>query len=63
MMVEPTETESPETIDDFIEAMKSIADEAKENPSLLKNAPVNAPVARVDETTAARRPMLRWERG
>ncbi|MEE9613810.1 MAG: aminomethyl-transferring glycine dehydrogenase subunit GcvPB [Thermodesulfobacteriota bacterium] len=61
IMVEPTETESPETVDAFIEAMKSIAREAVEEPQLLKDAPTGAPVARVDEVGAAREPCLRWK--
>jgi glycine dehydrogenase subunit 2 len=60
MMVEPTETENLETIDDFISAMKSIAKEALDNPELLKNAPSTTQTARVDETQAARNPRLRW---
>ncbi|HHL40909.1 MAG TPA: glycine dehydrogenase subunit 2 [Deltaproteobacteria bacterium] len=63
LMVEPTETESPETLDDFIEAMEAIAAEAEKDPRLLKNAPHTTYVARVDETTAARRPLLSfWEK-
>lgn len=61
LMVEPTESESLETLDGFIEAMKSIAKEAKENPELLKNAPSSTAISRVDETQAARKPYLRWE--
>lgn len=60
LMVEPTESESIETLDGFIEAMKSIAKEAKENPELLKNAPSSTAISRVDETQAARKPYLRW---
>ncbi|MGH2542426.1 MAG: aminomethyl-transferring glycine dehydrogenase subunit GcvPB, partial [Ardenticatenaceae bacterium] len=62
LMVEPTETESKETLDYFIEVMKTIAQEAKENPDLLHNAPHNTPNTRVDEARAARRPDLRWRR-
>ncbi|MCJ7812577.1 aminomethyl-transferring glycine dehydrogenase subunit GcvPB, partial [bacterium] len=58
MMIEPTETESEEELDRFIHAMKSISDEAKENPELLKNAPSLSKVRRLDETTAARKPCL-----
>lgn len=61
LMVEPTESESIETLDGFIEAMKSIAKEAKENPELLKNAPSSTAISRVDETQAARKPYLRWQ--
>ncbi len=58
IMIEPTETESKEEIDLFIEALKAIADEAKENPELLRKAPGRCKVKRLDETTAARRPCL-----
>ena len=60
IMIEPTETESTETMDGFIEVMEKIAREAKEDPELLKTAPHNTPVSRPDETLAARRPILRW---
>jgi glycine dehydrogenase subunit 2 len=62
MMIEPTETESKETLDNFIEVMKKIAREAKENPEILKNAPNNTPVRRLDNVAAARHPILRWEK-
>ncbi|MFA5903476.1 MAG: aminomethyl-transferring glycine dehydrogenase subunit GcvPB [Desulfobacula sp.] len=58
-MVEPTETESKEDIDQFIHAVKSIAQEAKENPELLKKAPRLTKVTRLDEVLAARKPCLR----
>ncbi|PKN28460.1 MAG: glycine dehydrogenase (aminomethyl-transferring) [Deltaproteobacteria bacterium HGW-Deltaproteobacteria-21] len=58
IMVEPTETESKEDLDLFIEAMKTIAEEALENPELLKKAPAKCKVKRLDETLAARRPCL-----
>jgi len=58
IMIEPTESESRETIDQFIEAMKSIAREAQENPALLHEAPRNPKVQRLDETLAARTPCL-----
>lgn len=61
IMIEPTETESLETLDAFIQAMISIAKEAEENPELLKAAPHNTPVRRVDEVRAARTPVLRWK--
>jgi glycine dehydrogenase subunit 2 len=54
LMVEPTETESKQTLDDFIAAMCKIADEASEHPDLLRTAPHNTPVRRLDETKAAR---------
>jgi glycine dehydrogenase subunit 2 len=59
LMIEPTETESIETLDSFISAMKSIAKEAAESPALLKEAPHTTPVRRVDEVRAAREPVLR----
>lgn len=61
IMVEPTETESKETLDEFIEAMIKIAKEAEENPQLLKEAPHNTVVSRPDETRAARNPILKYE--
>ena len=61
IMIEPTETETRETLDAFADAMISIAREAKENPSLLKSAPHSTPVGRLDEARAARKPVLRWE--
>lgn len=60
IMIEPTETESPETLDAFIDALISIAREAKESPSLVKSAPHSTPVGRLDETRAARNLILRW---
>ena len=60
IMIEPTETESLETMDTFIEAMISIAKEAKENPQLLKMAPYTTPVRRLDEVRAARNPILKY---
>jgi len=58
IMVEPTETEPKENLDLFIDAMKRIAEEAKENPEILKSAPHKSKVRRLDETTAARKPCL-----
>ena len=60
LMIEPTETESKETLDYFIEVMRTIAQEAAENPELLHDAPHNTPNSRVDEARAARQPDLRW---
>ncbi|MCD6153933.1 MAG: aminomethyl-transferring glycine dehydrogenase subunit GcvPB [Syntrophobacterales bacterium] len=60
IMVEPGETESKETLDSFCDAMISIAKEAKENPDLVKSAPVTTPVKRLDEVTAARKPDVCW---
>ena len=62
MMIEPTETESKETLDKFIEALNKIAKEAKTNPGLLHEAPHNTYVRRLDEVTAARNPVLKWEK-
>lgn len=61
MMIEPTETETKETLDEFIDVMKKIAQEAQENPQLLLDAPHNTPVRKVDETYAARNPNLKWQ--
>ena len=58
IMIEPTETESKEELDAFIEAMLEIAREAKENPEALREAPTRTKVRRMDETTAARKPIL-----
>lgn len=60
IMIEPTETESQETLDEFCAAMLAIAGEAASDPELLKNAPVRTRVRRLDETGAARQPRLRW---
>lgn len=60
IMIEPTETESKETLDGFIEIMKHIAAEALSDPDSLKTAPHTTPVRRLDETTAARQPVLRY---
>jgi glycine dehydrogenase subunit 2 len=60
MLIEPTETESLETLDAFVEALLEIAREAHETPELVKEAPHTAPVRRLDEATAARQPNLRW---
>jgi glycine dehydrogenase subunit 2 len=60
VMIEPTETESKETLDGFIEIMKHIAAEAVSDPETLKSAPHSTPVRRLDETTAARQPVLRY---
>jgi glycine dehydrogenase subunit 2 len=58
IMVEPTESESKETLDQFIETCKAIASEAEEDPDVLHEAPKNAKVRRLDEVTAARQPCL-----
>ena len=60
IMIEPTETESLETLDAFIEVMRKIAAEAAEDPEMLHSAPRNTPIGRPDETTAARQPKLKF---
>jgi glycine dehydrogenase subunit 2 len=60
IMIEPTETESRQTLDKFAEAMRKIAEEADTQPELLFAAPHNQPVGRLDEVTAARKPILHW---
>ncbi len=60
LMIEPTESESKEELDRFIEAMRAIAQEVEETPELVKNAPHSTRVSRLDEATAARKPVLRW---
>jgi glycine dehydrogenase subunit 2 len=61
MMIEPTESESKEELDLFLEAMKSIAAEAQEDAEIIGTAPHSTRVARLDETAAARKPVLRWK--
>jgi glycine dehydrogenase subunit 2 len=60
IMIEPTETESKTTLDQFIDTMLQIAREASEEPELVKKAPYTTPVLRLDETTAARKPQIRF---
>lgn len=60
MMIEPTETESKETLDEFIEVMHKVAKEARENPDLVKNAPHTTLISHPDETTAAKKPVLSY---
>lgn len=60
LMIEPTETESKETLDVFIDTMIDIARLAEKDPEAVKNAPITRPVKRLDETKAAREPNLRW---
>ena len=60
LMIEPTETESKETLDAFGDAMIQIAREAETNPQLIHDAPITTPVRRLDQTRAARQPDLRW---
>jgi glycine dehydrogenase subunit 2 len=61
LMIEPTETESKHELDQFIEAMKSIAHEIETDPQLIKTAPHSTRTSRVDEVGAARKPVLRWK--
>lgn len=60
MMIEPTETESKETLDDFIEVMHKVAKEARETPEEVINAPLTTIVRKLDETTAAKNPILNY---
>jgi glycine dehydrogenase subunit 2 len=60
LMIEPTETESREELDLFVDAMLAIEAEARRDPELVKNAPHTTPIRRLDETAAARNPVLRW---
>lgn len=62
IMIEPTETESKETLDAFCDAMIAIAREARENPQRVKDAPLSTPVSRLDEVLAARKPDVCWKR-
>jgi glycine dehydrogenase subunit 2 len=61
MMIEPTETESKQTLDQFVADMKQIAKEVKTDPDLLHSAPRHTPVRRLDEVQAARKPILRYQ--
>jgi glycine dehydrogenase subunit 2 len=61
LMIEPTESESKEGLDRFIETMITIAEEAKEDPDLLREAPRSVKTRRLDEVLAARKPKLRWK--
>jgi glycine dehydrogenase subunit 2 len=60
MLIEPTESVGRQELDQFIEAMRSIAREALEDPELVRNAPHSTRIGRLDEAAAARRPVLRW---
>ncbi|OLS41713.1 aminomethyl-transferring glycine dehydrogenase subunit GcvPB [Bacillus sp. MRMR6] len=62
IMIEPTETESKETLDSFIEIMIQIAKEVEENPEIVQEAPHTTVVGRMDEATAARKPILKYQR-
>lgn len=61
MMIEPTETESKQTLDDFVDIMLTIDRETKECPETVLSAPNNTPVGKLDEALAARKPNLRWQ--
>ena len=61
LMIEPTESESLEELDLFVDAMRAIAQEAAENPQIIHDAPHSTRVSRLDETRAARKPVLRWK--
>jgi glycine dehydrogenase subunit 2 len=63
LMVEPTETEPKERLDDFVEAMRRIAQEAAESPEVLHEAPHGRPVRRLDEVRAAKQPVVRFDFG
>jgi glycine dehydrogenase subunit 2 len=63
LMVEPTETETRETLDAFAEAIEAILAEAEEDPEIAKGAPYTTPVRRLDEAAAAREPVVRYRRG
>ena len=60
-MIEPTETESRETLDAFAAAMIRIAEDIEQQPELVRNTPQTTPIGRPDEVKAAREPKLRWE--
>ncbi|NLP29604.1 MAG: aminomethyl-transferring glycine dehydrogenase subunit GcvPB [Clostridiales bacterium] len=62
LMIEPTECESKETLDEFINTMRTIAEEAESNPDIVKTAPHNTVVSRLDEALAARKPVLKWKK-
>lgn len=62
LMIEPTETETIETLDDFVDAMMEINERAEQDPDSLHRAPVTTPISRVDEVRAARNPVVRWKR-
>jgi len=61
LMIEPTESESKEELDLFIDAMKQIAAEAESTPEVITQAPHRTRISRLDETAAARKPVLRWK--
>ena len=59
-MIEPTESESRQELDAFVQAMLAIDTEAEQNPEIVKSAPHTTRVGRIDEAAAARKPILRW---
>ncbi len=61
LMIEPTENESKDTIDEFIDVMRKIAEEAKENPEIVTSAPHNTPIGRVDDVLAAKHPIVTYK--
>ena len=61
MMIEPTESESKQECDLFVDAMRAIAEEAATSPELVKTAPHATRISRLDEVAAARKPVLRWK--
>jgi glycine dehydrogenase subunit 2 len=63
MMIEPTETETRETLDYFVSVMRQIAQEARTDPAVVKTAPHTTPIGRLDQALAARKPNLRWTPG
>jgi glycine dehydrogenase subunit 2 len=60
MLIEPTETETKQTLDEFVSAMDAISKEANDDPEMVKGAPHLTRLRRLDETRAARKPVLRW---
>ncbi|HOJ95202.1 MAG TPA: aminomethyl-transferring glycine dehydrogenase subunit GcvPB, partial [Fervidobacterium nodosum] len=62
MMIEPTETESKRTLDEFIDAMEKIYNEAIENPELVKKAPYKTPIRRLDDVNATKYPVFRYKK-
>ena len=60
-MIEPTENESKETLDEFIAVMRQIAEEAKTNPDEVKSAPHTTPIGRVDDVLAAKHPIVTYK--
>ncbi len=61
LMIEPTETESKETLDEFVAALRAVVETAKADPAAIIASPTRTVVRRLDETRAARQPDLRWE--